>query len=280
MKRLVGGAVLLGLVGLVGFGPVRADDAKALFEVETEKGVAYTGKEGNERQQLDLYLPKGAKNYPVFVFIHGGGWTKGSKAGFAKHGNTFASHGVGFVSVGYRLDPVPPFPANIEDVAAAFAWVHANLGKRGANVGQIYVSGHSAGGHLVALLASDGSYLKTHKLSAANIKGVVPISGVFTVSGKLFGDEESSKKASPMTHVKADLPPFLIFYADKEAGGLGKQAEQFGEAMQKVKNTATVRMIKDRDHRTIMQNVAQFDDPVTHEIFAFIARQGGLSKSE
>jgi acetyl esterase/lipase len=280
MKRRLSAVVLLGLVMLAGFGPVWAADAKPLYEVETVKGIAYTSKEGNERQQLDLYLPKGTKDYPVFFFIHGGGWTKGNKSSFAKQGQTFASHGIGCVSVGYRLDPVPPFPANIEDVAAAFAWVHANLGKRGANVGQIYVSGHSAGGHLAALLATDASYLKTHKLSPANIKGVVPISGVFTVGGKLWGDEQRAKKASPMNHVKAELPPFVIFYADGEAGGLGKQAERFGEALQKAKNTATVRMIKDRNHGTIMMNVAKYDDPVTQEIIAFITKQGGLSKSD
>jgi hypothetical protein len=83
-----------------------------------------------------------------------------------------------------------------------------------------------------------------------------------------------------MTHVKPDLPPFLLFYADKEAGGLGKQAEQFGEALQKAKNTATIRMIKDRDHGSIMRNVAEYNDPVTQEIIAFITRQGGLSKGE
>jgi acetyl esterase/lipase len=167
-------------------------------------------------------------------------------------------------------------------VARAFAWTVANLGKRGANVEQIYVSGHSAGGHLAALLATDESYLKAHKLSLKNIKGVVPVSGVFTVSGgrmsKVFGDEQSSKKASPQSHVREGLPPFLIFYADKELGALGKQAESFGKALQEAKVDATVKMIKDRDHGSIMSRAAKEDDELTLALLAFIHKQSGLKE--
>src|SRR5207249_3741919 len=107
------------------------------------------------------------------------------------------------------------------------------------------------------------TYLAAHKLSLANIKGVIPISGVFRVGGgrmKDIFDEDSAKQASPMTHVRAKLPPMLILYAEKEIGALGKQAEAFGKALAKVKSQATVMMIKDRDHGSIMFRMAQEDD--------------------
>src|SRR5207247_580815 len=107
----------------------------------------------------------------------------------------------------------------------------------------IFISGHSAGGHLAALLASDEPYLKAHKLGLSNIKGVVPVSGVFTVGrggggSKIFGDAASARRASPMTHVKEKLPPMLILYADKELGALGRQAEAFGAALTRAKSEA------------------------------------------
>jgi acetyl esterase/lipase len=217
-------------------------------------------------------------------FIHGGGWRGGSKNGFAKHGNTAASHGIAFVSVGYRLSPKIAHPEHIKDVAQAFAWVVKNLGKRGANLHQIYVSGHSAGGHLAALLATDEDYLKTYKLSTENIRGVIPISGVFNVSSarmeKIFGDEASRKKASPQTHVREKLPPFLLLYADKEMGGLGKQAEAFGAALKKAGGKAEVKMIKDRDHGSIMRNAASADDDTAKAIFGFIRDNGGFGKGK
>ena len=101
------------------------------------------------------------------------------------------------------------------------------MARHGADVDRIFVSGHSAGGHLAALLATDESYLKTHQLSLADIRGVVPISGVFTVRGKVFGDADTAHAASPQTHVRAELPPMLILYGDQERNGLGRQAEEF-----------------------------------------------------
>jgi acetyl esterase/lipase len=265
------GAVVLLLLGALAW-PARGQDVKAgSADVEVTKGLAY-----EERHALDLYLPKGQKNYPVFFFIHGGGWTRGSKDGFAKAGQMFARHGIGCVAINYRLTR---HPEHIQDVARAFAWAHAKLGKHGANTKAIFVSGHSAGGHLAALLATDESHLKAHKLGLSNIKGVIPISGVFTVRSKggkgIFGDAESAKNASPMTHVKENLPPMLILYAESEIAGLGKQAEAFGAALTKAKCDAKVAKIDGRDHGSIMRNIANADDPATKLIFEFISKHSG-----
>lgn len=264
--------------------PSFADDKTKTFEVETVKNVAYNdSKEADSvRHKLDLYLPKDAKDYPVLFFIHGGGWTKGSKDNFSSHGKTFASNGIGFVAVNYRLSPAVKHPEHTKDVAQAFAFARADLKKRGADVSQIYVSGHSAGGHLCALLATDESYLKEHKLSLKDVKGCIPISGVFTVGGRaeIWGDdEEMRKKASPMNHVAKGLPPMLLFYGDAEDKGLGAQAEKFGEALKKVGSKAEVRRITDRTHGTIMSNVAKADDEVTKAIFTFI-KSGGKVKEK
>jgi arylformamidase len=253
-----------------------ADDKKPSYEVEVRKDISYhAGKDADSvRHKLDLYLPKGAKDYPVFFFIHGGGWTKGRKDSFGAIGKTFASNGIGFVAINYRLTPTVKHPDHTKDVAEAFAWVVANLGKDGADTKRIFVGGHSAGGHLAALLGTDESYLKAHKLGLSNIKGVIPISGVFDVShsrmSRAFGEEDSRKAASPMSHLGDKMPPFLVFYADKELGALGKQAEAFGKAVKAKNGKIEVKMIKDRDHGTIMRNVAKPDDEVTKAIFAFI----------
>jgi acetyl esterase/lipase len=263
-----------------------ADEAKAPktggnFEVEVHKDIAYVeGKDADERQKLDLYVPKGAKDYPVLFFIHGGGWTGGSRAGFDKIGKTFAQNGVGFVSTGYRLSPKVQHPAHIQDVAKGFAWTVANIEKYGGKPDAIFVSGHSAGGHLAALLATDEDYLKAEKLSVKNIKGVIPVSGVFVISTRMknaFGeDEEVCKKASPQNHVREGLPPFLIFYGDGEQNALGKQAEAFAPALKEKKVEATIVVGKDRNHGTIMMKMSAEDDPATQAVLEFIAKNSNL----
>jgi acetyl esterase/lipase len=287
MKRIALGLVLL-LGACVAWA---ADDTKgAKYEVDVVKDLAYRDSDADKvRHKLDLYLPKGAKDYPVLFFVHGGGWRGGSKNGFARHGKMFASHGIAFVATNYRLSekgdsPKVRHPDHIKDVAQAFAFAHKELGKRGADLKRVYVSGHSAGGHLCALLAVDDSYLKEHKLSLADIRGSIPISGVFSVSHErmkgLFGDEDSRKKASPQTHIRKELPPFLILYADKEIAALGKQAEAFSKAMKDAGAKAEVKMIKDRNHGSIMGRAGAADDEVAQAIFAFIKDNGGSKSKE
>ena len=285
MRRIPACVLLLAAVLLAR--PARAaEEAKAPktggnFEVEVHKDIPYVeGKDADERQKLDLYLPRGAKGYPTLFFIHGGGWRAGSRSGFDRIGRTFARNGVAFVSTGYRLSPKVMHPAHIQDVAKGFAWAVAHIGKYGGDPGAIFVSGHSAGGHLAALLATDDDYLKAEKLSLSNVKGVIPVSGVFVISPRMknvFGDDAAvCKKASPQSHVRAGLPPFLILYGDGERNGLGRQAEAFAPALRGQKVEATVVVGEDRNHGSIMMRMAAEADPGTQAVLGFIARHSNL----
>ena len=89
----------------------------------------------------------------------------------------------------------------------AVAWVHKNIARYGGRPDQLFLSGHSAGGHLVALLGTDPTYLEAAGVPLKDIKGVIPISGVYTFRPgsmpKVFGeDREAYRKAAPLTHVK------------------------------------------------------------------------------
>jgi acetyl esterase/lipase len=167
-------------------------------------------------------------------------------------------------------------------VAKAFAWTHKNIAKHGGKADQIFITGHSAGGHLVALLATDPTYLKAEGLSLADIKGALPLSGVYTIRPNrrfddVFGtDEETVKNASPMEHIKGKLPPFLIAYASKDLGNIGKMSEDFGKALKEAKYDVAVLKIDDRDHGTIIRKaIANADDRLTQAMLKFIAKHSG-----
>jgi acetyl esterase/lipase len=265
-------------------GPVKSGGN---YEVQVIKAQAYSDAKDADpvRHQLDLYLPKGHKDFPVLFFVHGGAWSKGSKESFARAGRLFARNGIGAVSANYRLSPAVKHPAHIQDVAKAFAWVHKNIGKYGGRKDEIFISGHSAGGHLVALLATDPSYLKAEGLALKDIKGAVPISGVFRIGGgrmsNIFGeDAELVRKASPQEHVKGKHPPFLILVAEKDIKGFDRMAEQFCKALGKTECKAEVLNVKDRNHGSIMTRMANQDDPATQAVLAFIARHSRLKLSE
>jgi acetyl esterase/lipase/peroxiredoxin len=254
------------------------------YEVKAVKDVAYYEGENADakKHKLDLYLPKDKKDFPVLFFIHGGAWTIGDRWMWVNLGETFAKNGIGSVVISYRLTPQVKHPGHIEDVARAFAWTHENIGKYGGKKDQIFVSGQSAGGHLAALLATNETYLKAHKLSQKDIKGVVAISGVYTIIPGLmdgvFGKgKEAAESASPLKHVSGKEPPFLILYADKDLPTLPAMAKQLHEALKEQKVESSLVVMKDRNHiDSIMKLAAREDDPATQEVLQFIAKHSGM----
>jgi acetyl esterase/lipase len=261
-----------------------APEAKK-YEVESVKDIAYYEGEDMDKvkHKLDLYLPKGKKNFPVLFFVHGGAWIHGDKDGqlgvYHSLGNFYAAQGIGVVVTNYRLSPGVKHPEHIKDVARAFAWTVKNIEKHGGNPEQIFVCGHSAGGHLVALLATDETYLKAEGASLKNIKGVIPISGVYEVPPKVlpqvFGsDPEVAKKASPTCNVKAGLPPFLILYADDDLKYCDRAPVQaFCKALDDKGCTATICEIKDSNHIKMLFSAKSADNDVSKKILEFIAAQ-------
>src|SRR5262245_28514392 len=102
-------------------------------EVREVRNLAYYEGDGADpvRHKLDLYVPKGGKDFPVLFFVHGGAWRSGNKNLYAPLGRMFARNGVGTVIINYRLSPQVKHPAHIQDVARAFGWTHRNIGKYG-----------------------------------------------------------------------------------------------------------------------------------------------------
>jgi acetyl esterase/lipase len=250
------------------------------YEVEVIRDVPYReGKDADPvRHRLDLYLPRGRRGFPVLLFVHGGGWKNGNKQEIAFLGRTLAAQGIGVVTPNYRLYPKVKFPDNLADVAAAFAWTHHNVARYGGRADRLFVGGHSAGGHLVSVLATDGSYLKAHKLSPADVRGLISISGLYSIPrGRfpLFEDtDEAVRKASPLAQVRGHHPPFLLLYADGDFPRFGDMAEDFARALRGAGCDVTCLKVKDRTHGSVALKIAEEGDPARTAILDFVARQG------
>src|SRR5471032_1169348 len=139
--------------------PLRAAAGPANVEVKTNL-TYYTGEGADKyRNRLDLYLPKGKRDVPVMMFVHGGGFTVGIKDQYAFVGQVFASYGIATAVISYRLSPKTAYPGHVQDVARAFAWLRAHAGDYGLKADKIFISGHSAGATLIAMLGADPAYL-------------------------------------------------------------------------------------------------------------------------
>ena len=228
-------------------------------EVTVVNDIAYyEGPDADaKKHKLDVYTPKGLKDFPVVFFIHGGTWSSGDRKMYGNMGQMFARQGIGVVVISYRLSPAVTHPAHIEDVARAFAWTHANIAKYGGRADRIFVAGHSAGGHLTSLLAANPEYLKKHNLSAKNIRGLIPISGVYDIPAGMFpkifpGTADELKPASPVKNLTAGGPPALVIYADQDYAGLDLLAKQYTAKLIDLKTPVALEVIKNRTHITII----------------------------
>ena len=192
--------------------------------------------------ELDLYVSsdKPAAPPPLVVWIHGGGWTAGRKEDCPVV--WLVQHGYAIASLEYRLAPSARFPAQIHDGKGAVRWLRAHAVERGYDKDRIAAAGHSAGGHLAALLATTGGVAElegdvggnageSSRVQAALVAGG-PVDFVIENATRveraladdsagpvraLLGGAPTEKAdlarlASPVRHVTADDPPIFILH--------------------------------------------------------------------
>ncbi|MEM7785237.1 MAG: alpha/beta hydrolase fold domain-containing protein [Planctomycetota bacterium] len=242
----------------------------------------------HDRNQFDLYVPKAPKAdrkkpRPVMIYVHGGGWRIGDKSRVGNKAEFFCQLGWAFVSTNYRFVPQGKHPNNVQDVAACIAHVAKNAEEFGIDPKQIYLMGHSAGAHLVSLVATDHRHLEKYQQKLNIIKGVISLdtqaydvvervaktsSGVYV---NVFGkDLTLQKSASPINHVQSgkQIPPFLIAYS----GGMSEHrknperarvANVFAEKLRSIGVSAAIADGSDRTHSQINQWFGKPKDKIT-----------------
>ena len=173
----------------------------------------------DERQKLDVYMPAATPEHPapVLLFLHGGYWVIGHKdlLGFMAPAITPAP--ALLVSVGYRLAPAAKYPQQVDDCRAALRWVYDNIADYGGDPQRIHVGGHSAGGHLAALITLQQQHLAPFGLPQDVIKGCFPVSGVFDVTETpperrqaFLESDADARDASPLYNAEGNVTPFLL----------------------------------------------------------------------
>ncbi len=204
----------------------------------------------NALQNLDIWRAKGAKGpAPLVVFVHGGGWKRGSKDNATGQYKPvhYPGEGYAFASINYRLVPDATVEQQAADVASAVKALIHRAGALGIDRRRIVIMGHSAGAHLVALVGTDEKYLRGAGLSFADIAGVIPIDGAaYDVPEQMkdgppimqktyaqaFGSDPARQKAlSPTLQAAApNAPKFLLLYVQRPDGV--RQAESLGAALE------------------------------------------------
>lgn len=234
-----------------------------------------------KRCQLDLYLPKESKSFATMVWFHGGSIQSGAKDGKIARpvSERFARNGVAVLSVNYRLHPKAKYPAYIQDCAASVAWAVKNIGKYGGDSEKVFVSGHSAGGYLCAMVGMDPQYLDTHGLSPNDIAGFMPVAGQMITHSTVRKERGFHRyrpiidASAPSYFARKDAPPFLLLVGDADLPARLEENKLFVAFMKANKNPhIEFHSGEDRNHGTIASKLAETDDPGAARMFAFMTK--------
>ena len=209
--------------------------------VEHLKNILFR-RAGGVNLRLDIYRPRHAKGpCPTILHVHGGAWMIGSKDDQGKPlAHRMAAHGWVVVSANYRLSPRFAWPDHIVDVKAAIRWIKEHGAEYGADPDFIAITGGSAGGHLAALAAltpNDPAFQPGFEDADTTVQACVPFYGVYDFTDrrghwkhsllrpmlerrivkKRFRDDfDVFDKASPMSRIHPDAPPFFVLHGTRD----------------------------------------------------------------
>ncbi len=205
------------------------------------------------KQRLDLYLPEGEPgNAPVFLFLHGGGFSEGDRAQYGYIAEPFAANGIITAVASYRLTGEGySYPDQPEDVKAAIEWLYRNVSRFGGDRQALYVGGHSAGAILAADVGVDRAWMEERGIPASALKGIAPISGPYDLRGgawKYTTTPETEVRASPALHIADPAPAAVVVVGSVEQPFLDS-SEQFVELLQQAGVPAALLVAEEKDHK-------------------------------
>lgn len=279
--------VLLVLCGLL---PMAESAAAEPADMVVRKDLEYH-RVGDRPLRLDLYLPQHATNrLPVVLWVHGGGWNKGSKDRCPA--TWLTQHGYAVASIGYRLTDEAQWPAQIDDCRAAVRWVRSHADEYGLDGEHLAAWGGSAGGHLAALLGtldapkgetvssrvqavcdwygpSDLLTMPPNVLSPGKTEAdLAKSNGAKLLGGVVRDRPELARQASAIYHASADDPPFLIQHGDQDSSVPLEQSRRLHETLREAGVKSTLRVLPGAGH-----GGKQFQSPeVQQEILQFFNR--------
>lgn len=230
---------LLSIFLLIGSVPVEAAEtagAKILRDIEYART-------GEHSLKLDLYLPTNQVKPVMLVWVHGGAWRSGSRSGMPL--GKIVESGYAIASVDYRLSPEARFPAQIHDIKAAIRFLRGHAASWHLPADRIVIAGDSAGGHLAALVGVSNNHADLEgavgddRTQSSAVQGIISFYGAANLTTilsqstphglsvrvpaleLLLGGQPTNvpsltRLASPVFHIDAQDPPFLLFHGDQD----------------------------------------------------------------
>ena len=218
-----------------------------------------------EPERLDVF-PAEAPGAPLYVFIHGGYWYSLDKSDYSYVALGMRPHGIATAVTNFGLAPAHDMDEIVRQNRAALAWLWRNAAAHGCNRDRIYVAGHSAGGHLAALLLATDWPAFSPGLPPDLVKGACAIGGIFDLepirlsflNEKLHLTSEQASRHSPLRGRPASARPLLLIVAADESAEFHRQSREMASFWRDLGGPAELVVPPGLDHFDV---VNQLRDP-------------------
>lgn len=261
-------------LGLVVLAAMMLSPICARGEESADKDILYRTV-GTRHLYLDIFYPQTpapAAGYPLIVSIHGGAWAYADR-----HNDLIlrklTNHGFALASVDYRLSGEAKYPAQIDDVRESVQWLVQHAGSLHFDTNKIVATGISAGGHLALLLAlSQSPGDRTIKAVCAlygpadlveilppNMRGDSTNAVAALLGGPVAEKLSLAREASPITYVRKDSVPVLLFHGEKDALVPVAQSIALDNALKAAGAQSTLVIYKDKGHAFGLDDAALLD---------------------
>ena len=242
----------------------RTKSAKMRASSSARLDIAYGAR---ERNRLD-YFPSGAKQPPLFVFIHGGYWQRNEKETFAFVAQGPLAQGIDVALVGYTLAPDAKLTGIVAEIGHSLTFLAEHASDFGFDRRAMFVGGWSAGGHLTAAVSGHPSF-----------RGGIPISGIFdlepialgSLNDKLGLDQTEIDKLSPLNTLSDKSPPLRLTVGGAELPELKRQSEIYADAARARGLPVRLSVLQGHHHFSILDEIANPEGALTRDLVDLIA---------
>ncbi len=218
-------------------------------------------------EHVDIYPapPEAGGATPILFYIHGGYWRARTSKEFGYVARGPARKGVATVVLNYALCPEVTIDEIVRQTRAALSWTYKNAGSFGGDAECIHVAGHSAGGHLAAMLL-ETDWEGVYGLPRDVVRSACAISGLFDLAPfpytflqpKLQLSWDQVLRNSPILRVPDNAPPLLLVYGEEETAEFRRQSEEFLAAWRSNGLDADLLTLPDDNHYDVIEG---FLDP-------------------